>query len=324
MAKSTKYSTLLEILDYELEQQKEYADTASADRFRNLPRTEAPRVINDAIKKLVRKKDEAYTEELMLCFYDSTVEQYPLRDGENFYIDINESVSDKLFTIPKPIKEIKMYIKPESSGADDQRTGRWEVASDSSISGGLIYCPSKDTVYNYNGWNDGDKMRVSAVVYPVDLKNSIGAVTITALTLNEDDTCGIVTGTTDMNLSRGDIVKVAGFTPTAYNGNYVVIYKNGVNLVIKPLTAEPAGVVSALGNISFVADDLIIGIDDGYIRLLTLEIKKMAYSRKQKPLSQEEYIELVRELRPEYEADKGRVNTIGTLNYGGANFGRKR
>lgn len=68
----------------------------------------------------------------------------------------------------------------------------------------------------------------------------------------------------------------------------------------------------------------VIGIDDGFIRLLTLEIKKVAYSRKGKAMSQEEYYELTRERRPKWVAEKGRINSTISLPMGGARFGESR
>lgn len=323
MAKSTTFAELLEILDFELDQKKEVPDTAEADRFRSLPRTEAPRVINDCLKSLVKSNDSDYKEEIILHFYDSSDEHFPLRDGEYFYIDINECVNGKIFTIPKPIKELRAYILPDSYSEDTQTSGRWELFKDSSVCGGYIYSPSKDKIFNYDGWVAGYEMRVQAVLYPTDLKNSIGPIEVKTVTINADDTIDVELDSA-LAVERGDIVTFTNFHPDVYDGTYRVLYVSGVNLVLDPITAAPAGAITTEGDASFVADNQIIGIDDAFVRLLTLEIKKTAYSRKNKPMDTYEYIELTRERLPEWLREKGRVSTIGTLNYSGASFGRKR
>lgn len=322
MAKSTKYSKIITLIDKALSQEKEYPDAAAAERYRSLPRAETPDTLNDVLKELAKKKESAYTEEIILYFYDSTTDHYPLRDGEYFYIDINESVSGNILTVPYPIKIIVSYIAPGSYTESNQRDGYWSLIPNGSVSKNDIYAVSTDRIYNVDGWNDGDEMRVTAVVYPVDIKYDITPVAISTLTLNLDDTIDL-TSASSIDIRRGDIIKLSSCSPADYDGLYHVIHKSGTSVSLKPYDASPAGVFVS-GSIGYDPSDLIVDIDDGFIRLLILEMKKKAFSRENKAMDSFEYIELVNERRPEWIGDKGRVNAIGTANYGGACFGRKR
>lgn len=328
MAKSTRYSKYLEILDYELQQKKDGADTADAEKFRILPHAEAPRIINEVLKALVQDKPEAYSKEVIFYFFDSTVAYYPLKDGEYYYIDINECVEGNIFKIPNTIKEIQMFVYPGTSEDTTQRDGIWTPAYDSSFSINDIYAPSKDELYNVDGWNDGDELRAKVVFYPDDLKASITPVAITTATEEANagtfsDKVYVFTLGTVIDVVRGDIIFVTSAVPDDWDGTYQVAYIDEDDYYCFPVSAVPDGAFTS-GTMGFDADDLVIGIDDGFIRLLTLEIKKVAYSRKGKAMSQEEYYELTRERRPKWVAEKGRINSTISLPMGGARFGESR
>lgn len=317
------YSLLLDELDYELEQEKESPDTAKSDAFRVLPRTAAPHIINEVLKSLVKKNPALYKQELILSFYDSTTDHYPLIDGEYFYIDINESVSGNILTIPDRIKEITAFMVPGSYSDSTMQDGLWGILNDNSGAMYDIYAKSRKKIYNADGWNDGDVLKVIAVVYPEEIKNDIAAVVISSLTLNDDDSIDLVTSSKLSGIVRGDVLTISLSDPSAFDGTYTVTHIDETAISLIPYEATPSGVF-VFGRIGFVSDDVEVGIEDDFTRLLKLEIKKIAFSRKNKPMSSFEYIELVNERRPEWVMAAGKLNTIGTINAGGIPFGRER
>jgi len=119
--------------------------------------------------------------------------------------------------------------------------------------------------FNYDGWVAGYEMRVQAVLYPTDLKNSIDPIEVKTVTINADDTIDVELDSA-LAVERGDIVTFTNFHPDVYDGTYRVLYVSGVNLVLDPITAAPAGAITTEGDASFVADNQIIGIDDAFVR----------------------------------------------------------
>ena len=66
-----KYTFLeyFDVLDWELEQVKDGIDRASADKFRYLPSTQAPRVINETIRELVALCPKRFEKEIIFRFH---------------------------------------------------------------------------------------------------------------------------------------------------------------------------------------------------------------------------------------------------------------
>lgn len=74
--------------------------------------------------------------------------------------------------------------------------------------------------------------------------------------------------------------------------------------------------------VTIVNDDDVVNFPDEWLRLLTLEVKKRAYSRQGKGLSKFEFAELT-ELKKNWAKDVGIVRYFSRISYQGRRFGRR-
>ncbi len=318
--RTTKYSSFLTKLDFELKQVKESGDSADAEKYRVLPRTYTPSYVNDMMKELVRINEKAYTEELVITLFDSSDgEYYPPRDGEIFYVDMAEHVSGALLTMPDRVYKIYALMTPINS---DTRLGSWIQPFDSTVSNSDIYCPAENTIYNYNEWESGDVIRVKACLYPDDIYPEITAGTITAGT--QATNC-VLTLSATSNFVRGMTVTISGGDVAAYNGTHIIVSvaSSGSSITLDLDSSAFAGILTA-GTLSFDYANQTMPIDDGYIRLLLLKVKRIAYSRVNKPLNQYEFSELMQTLTAQWATEKGTVTTKSKVRFRGFGFGGGR
>ena len=74
--------------------------------------------------------------------------------------------------------------------------------------------------------------------------------------------------------------------------------------------------------LDIVNDDDVVKFPDEWLRLLTLEVKRRAYSRKNKAISQYEFAELM-ELKKDWAKDVGKVRFVSRLAWKGKGYGRR-
>ena len=304
-----------EKLDFNLRQGKESGDSADAESYRKLPRTDTPEFVHDAVCELMRENQAKFTEEIVITLYDSDDDEYySLRDGESYYLDIASCVNDTILTIPEKIYEIHKMMIPLSSS----RLGQWVAPFDNTVSHNSIYCPSKRTIYNEDGWVSGDVFRVTASIYPQKLKIE---TTLTVTNSSDIDSTYTAFVVADNELERGDTVQVVAGT-LGYAGNYTILHATQINIVVE-LDSSGLGVWTT-GTITNDYDNQIMPVSDAYMRLLILLVKRNAFSRIGKPMITYEYSELEGRLYPQWRSDSDIINTTTKLRFRGAGFGRRR
>jgi len=316
--RTTKYSTFLTKLDFELKQVKESGDSADAEKYRVLPRSQTPSYVNDMMKELVRINEKAYTEEIVITLFDSSDgEYYPPRDGEVLYVDIVDHVNGTLLTMPDRVYKIYAIMTPINS---DTRLGNWIQPFDSTVSNSTIYCPSENTIYNYDEWESGDVIRVKACLYPDDIYPEFDTVSINSAT--EATNC-VLSIPSNPGIYRGMDIVISGSTGGNYDGTHKVLMADSTSVTLD-LDSTALGGIGLAAELDFEYGDQILPIDDGYIRLLLLKVKRIAYSRINKPLNQYEFSELIQTLTSQWATEKGTVTTKSKLRFKGFNFGGGR
>jgi len=134
------YAEFLDILDWELQQEKQGGDTAQADKFRYLPHTQARRIINETIKELVLISQDQFERE-----YTYTV------PSENM----------KQLRMPDFIVRVLAYW----CGTTEQ----WQILGNSSDLASDIVSVNSDTIYKSSGWSIGEKIKLKVVAFPHEL-----------------------------------------------------------------------------------------------------------------------------------------------------------
>ena len=301
-----KYTFLeyFDILDWELEQVKDGVDRASADKFRFLPSTQARRMINETIRELVALCPKRFEKEVVFRFHHN--------DPENGYINIEGDTyisSDlKTFTVPDSIMKV-IAIK-----VDDV----WSVLEDSS-SNADIFSPASNQIYNADGWTmyepgvTGDTLKARVIMHPPKITGTTHTVT----GVSEGSTTAYTFGFA-IDFEVGDSAVVTNVTPATFNSTQTVIgvderkYRVITDLDSSALTYTSGGTVTR---------DAIVDFPQEYIRLLTLEIKRKAWARKGRKMSEFEYSELMA-LKGRWERETGRVRSKSIFAAEGYGFGR--
>lgn len=304
-----------EKLDFNLRQGKESGDSADAESYRKLPRADTPEFIHDAVCELMRENQAKFTEEIVITLYDGgDAGYYPVRDGEKYYLNINSCVDDTILTIPEQIYEIHKMMIPLSSS----RLGQWVAPFDNTVSSNSIYCPSKRTIHNEDGWAAGDVFRVTASIYPQKLKIETTLTVTSSSILGSSYTSFVVA---DNDLERGNIIIVASGT-AGYAGTYTILHATQTAIIVA-LDSSALGAWTT-GTITNDYDNQIMPVPDAYIRLLLLLVKRNSFSRIGKAMITYEYSELEGRLYPQWRADSDIINTTTKLRFRGAGFGRRR
>lgn len=126
-------------LDWELNQVSEYTDVSTADSFKFLPTTKAKQVVNSCIKELV-----------MLC---------PDRFTQTYTYNFTSSVNE--LALPSTIaRAIAFY---------DASNDEWKPFVTDFAMDDTIYVKDSKTIYNEDGWENGDSLVLKAVVFPDDI-----------------------------------------------------------------------------------------------------------------------------------------------------------
>lgn len=305
------YSDILTRIDSMLRQETESGDSADAEHFRTLRRSDTPSVANDVVSELLRTNQSKFTREVVIELYDSTSEYKPVFSGEYFYVDINDYVEGNILTIPERIYEVYAIMSPFGTA---ERTGMWVLPFDSTVSSNGVYCPSKRTIYNSDGWDSGDVFRIQACVFPKELKPQYDTVTLTGAT----SAGGYATFTFASNpgIERGDSIVVSAGA-TDYTGTFVVLHATATSLIISLTTTD----VFVAGTLIFNYANQDNDIGKAYDRLFLLAMKKTAFSRVDKPINTFEFSEYMKLLR-NWELDASVLNLNSKVRFNGFGFGR--
>jgi len=138
------YTEFLDILDWELQQEKQGGDTAQADKFRFLPHTQALRVLNETMRELAMVSPDQFEREYIYTFV--------------------ESGTVKTLTLPEFILKAVSWW--------DETEERWKVIGDSSDLTSTIVSTSSDTIYNSDGWSQFDEIKLKVVALPPIVKTT--------------------------------------------------------------------------------------------------------------------------------------------------------
>jgi len=309
------YSKFLEKIDFNLRQEKESGDSADAEHYRTLPRADTPEFVHDAVCELMRENPAKFTEEIVITLYDSgDDEYYPIRDGETFYVDMNEAVDGYILTIPEQIYELYKVMMPFGSST---RLGQWVALFGNTVSHNSIYCPSPRTIYNKDGWTSGDVFRVTAAIYPQKLQPSTTLAITGASDIDSTYTSFTVA---DNELERGNVIEVTA-SNAAYAGTYTIVHATQTSVIVE---LDSDGEVWGTGSLTNDYKNQVMPVPDAYIRLLLLLVKRNALARVDKPMNTFEYSELERRLYPQWRADNDIINTQKKIRFRGAGFGKRR
>lgn len=303
------YTDYFSILDWELQQESDGGDTASADKFRKLPSTESKRYINDTRRELIGKNYERFEKEIIFRFFDETSTLPSYEDGY-YNIEItSDHISGNTFIVPNDIAKFIAYKNSSSL---------WLIPPDSSQFGVSIYSPSHNKIYNSDGWTAGTELTAKVIQFPEDIKETI---TLGAALLNEATAYPgskvLALAPVTSNYQVGDLATISSSTVPAYDGSWRVLAKATSNQLVLDLDYTSSG----SGDITRNYEPFEIEWPEEYIRLLTLEIKKKIYARKNKALSQYEWIEY-NDILTQWKNDTGRVKQFSSIAFKGYGLGK--
>ena len=300
------YTEFFATLDWELQQEKETADTASADKFRSLPSTQAKRIIDETLQEMTRDSKGRFSEEVTLYFYDPAT-AIPSETVGQININLDTDVSSDTYTLTLPTIVCELVAYKDSNDY-------WCSVEDSS-SNEDMYSPSQNTIYNSDGWEHGDELEVKIVRYPkpftesgISIYGTITAANPTVYSVN-----------TAHDVSAGDSVVIAGVGVSNYNTTQTVTAVTS-STITTSLDSSTFGNSSG-GTITRDTDsDTLPTQIQAWEQLLILRIKERAYARKGKAMSKFEYSKMMN-LNAKYSADKGKVKSVALLNFEGHDFG---
>lgn len=127
------------VLDYELNQEAQYGDLASADDYRKLRHKDGKRYVNESIEELVQLNPSKFETDWIYTF-DS---------------------AENTFQVPDCIQRILSI----------QINNKWTGLPDSSDLASAIRSTSADTIVNTEGWDRGDQITLKVVKYPDRIVN---------------------------------------------------------------------------------------------------------------------------------------------------------
>lgn len=307
---SYTWSALWSALDWFLNQQREAGDTADADKFRSLPSTQAKRVVNETIRSMVRNANDRYERELIFRFYDPAVSYEQIEHG---YLNVDitgAQISGDIFILPTRIHTLHSVL---------MSTGRWERLYDASQRDSEIYSPAHNEVYNENGWSVDEPMTARVVMYPYPIRDNIAAMSTTGTPTPDADGFVELTFSSAHSLEAGDLVTLAAFTPSTFNGNWYVVHVPSTTKIVVYTGVTTA--VTVAGTVALDTDDQIVEVEDDFIEYLQLEVKRRAYDRMGKAISPYEFSRLSK-LEAEWVNCRGRVLQRSSAAFRGYGFGK--
>jgi len=329
------------VLDYELQQVKDGGDRAGADKFRYLSSTQSQRAINEAIRELVLLNKDRYYAELTVQLFDSEAltttpdgTGSPQTDGY-IYIDSRTALSSDLKTLTLPPNVAELMAIQAS-------TGHWVHLTQGSGFQRDMYISAAGKVYREDGWvqenitvgAEGTCFKAQVILFPMyervwnvdaitgyDSTEQISLLGLESLRAGEKIRLGLDDSTNDdlgweQSFTIDSLADITDSTSTSlgkFNWNVTPADAS-------VLTGNPSG---SLFYAEYDFSDVEVPFPIEYRRLLTLTIKKNAYSRKGKPLSNYEFADL-KQLERRWELDGGQIRSKIILPVRGHGFGRRR
>ena len=285
------YTEFLDILDWELQQEKQGGDSASADKYRFLPHTQALRVVNETIKELVVISPDQFERE-----YTYTV---VIPDELN-------NAKTKHIKLPGFIFKVISYWDTEEES--------WRILGDSSDLDSDIVSIDSNTIYKEDGWSDGETVKLKVVAFPYEVEATNGT------SLGDVDTYSnnvlVMDYGENPEIEAGQQIKLS----FAGQDDFYIVDQVGKKVVWSLYLNKDCKFNFSPGT-SLTRYSSIIPMPSNYIRLLVLEIKRKAYSRKGKALSQFEYSELMR-LKAQWSEETSPVQQKSRIAFEGYGLGR--
>jgi hypothetical protein len=328
-------------LDYALQQEKDGGDRGSANKFRYLPKDRSQRAINDAIRELVLLNKDRYYAEVTVQLYDSEAMTpvpggfgAPITDGV-LYINTREALSSDLKTVTLPPNVAELL-------AVQATNGKWVHLTQGSSMQKDMYVSSASTIHREDGWDlenitEGEvtnSFKAQLIMFPVyeriwnvlditgydsaprielECLEDVSALQYIKLSLKkayeDSDALGW-----DQIFKLEDVHAIA---PRGLNtkGKYTWNVKASSTLTGNPLASM------FYANFDFTNTEVPFPIE--HRRLLTLTIKKNAYARQSKPLSREEYSDMMH-LANVWRKEGGKIRSKIVIPARGHGFGRRR
>jgi hypothetical protein len=305
MAYTYTFKQLFDKLDWFLQQKKEGADTASKDKFRLLPYSEAKWFVSDLMRELVASAPDRYEETVTVKFYDSSdfQSEIPLDTKQTIYLDLNnpEEVDGKYLYLPQFIRSLESVY--------DEKQKVWYIPYDTEQEPNRYYSDRANTLVGLSDFNLTDEIKIKIVRYPKRIKNNIDETTITIMS---GDYYGYMSNSFILNnasLERGDEIML--------DNHKCKVLKYSDNIVYVDENFLPQDYP-----FSFNTDNQIVEIDDAYLRYFMLEVKRAVYARKGKALSQWEWRELV-ELAGKWKQSSSRLRQRTRFSISGVGYGKR-
>jgi len=280
------YAEFLDILDWELQQEKQGGDSAQADKFRFLPHTQALRVINETIRELAVISQDQFERE-----YNYTVTV----DGTK-HIQLPEFI----------IKAIAYWHSTDEC---------WKILGDSSDLTSELVSIDSATIYNASGWAEGDVVKLKVIAFPHEVIAEEESVSYDSY---ENNTITLNYGDSGESLMAGQKLTILDASASRYEDflidqrDYQVVAKLFLNKEIKANPIPPAAITNSSN---------IIPIPTAYSRLLILEIKRKVYARKGKAISTYEYSELMK-LKAQWTEETSPIQHKARIAFEGYGLGR--
>ena len=293
------YTEFLSVMGWELEEQTGTTDIVSQDSYKFLPSTQAQRIINEVIKGMVRLNPNFYEMEYTHTF----------------------SADADYYEIPESIYKINAIWYNSA----------WTMVNNQSDFHNPIRSVSARKLYNEDGWESGDELKMIAVIFPPKV---FGPQTIASW---DGSTSGLFAVAGHLFSSRVD----ANNTDVVNNSDWNWFYLKGAsqptiddkefeatiafstdgvgttNFTIIPESAEPSTTGFTGGTI-----ESVLPIHPEYDRFFELLVKERVFGRKSKAWTAEEQRSLMEE-KLRFKSEKSRIARNSRMAKRGHSLGRR-
>jgi len=284
------YTEFLDILDWELQQEKQGGDSAAANKFRFLPHTQSLRVINETIRELATISPDQFEREYTYFAFTQLSTQV-----------------QKYLRLPDFIVKVLAYW----NSTDEV----WSVLGDSSDLDSDVVSIDSDTIYCSDGLSSGDSVKLKVVAFPHEVVD--GAAATASFTFESITGNKIVTENvefpSDTYYPEGSLISYGTDSPS----RYVIDRKDDASNTLY-LNKD---VNEYSQDFFLISPSTYIPLKDPYIRLLILEIKRKVYARKGKALASFDYSELMT-LKQQWREETSPIQHKARIAFEGYGLGR--
>ena len=282
------YTQLLGIIDEELEQESTTTDLVDKHRF--LPRTSFLRIINETLDQLVRLNPDYFECEYTYVFPEATHE----------------------YKAPEQIYSIHAYQDIHE---------RWVGVTNQSGAGNIISVGS-NTLRNDEGWQEGDELKMIVTMFPLPMFAPVTSLNVVQPLLHFPaniftQELTYASAHAIMNSTNRKINIIREVFPAEQMINSIV----NINIMGDQFEFQIETLEYATDPNKTYEIESVLPLPKHHHKLFLLEVKRRVYARKNKALTQYEWIDLERE-KALFKMEKSRIPARQVLGFIGHGFGR--